>query len=96
MISLRIIIAVAKQTQFGQGIISHSSQENKTGERPPRGKPFVKGHEKTGGRKKGARNLMTTDSILKAAALQGGKDGTESGGCSGSIPKWQKLLTAHG
>ena len=28
-----------------------------------------------GGRKMGARNLMTTDSILKAAALQEGKDG---------------------
>jgi len=35
----------------------------------------VKGHKKTGGRKKGAPNLMTMDSILKAAALQGGKDG---------------------
>jgi len=32
------------------------------------------GHKKMGGRKKGAPNLMTTDSILKAAALQGGKD----------------------
>ena len=51
------------------------TEENKTSERPPRGKPFVKGHKKMGGRKKGAPNLMTTDSILKAAALQGGKDG---------------------
>ena len=52
------------------------TQEKKTGERPPRGKPFVKGHTKMGGRKKGTPNLLTIDDILAAAAQQGDKDGT--------------------
>ena len=50
------------------------TQENKTGERPPRGKPFVKGRKKMGGRKKGTPNLMKTDEILAAAALLGDKE----------------------
>jgi hypothetical protein len=51
------------------------TQEKKTGGRPPRGKPFVKGHKKMGGRKKGTPNQLTIDDILEAAARLGGKDG---------------------
>jgi len=51
------------------------TQKKKTGERPPRGKPFEKGHKKMGGRQKGAPNLLTIDAILETAALQGGEDG---------------------
>ena len=43
-------------------------------QRPPRGKPFEKGHKKMGGRKKGTPNLLTIDSVLEAAARCGGKD----------------------
>ena len=51
------------------------TQEKKTGERPPRGKPLVKGHKKIGGRQKGTPNRMkTTDAILAEAAQLGGKD----------------------
>jgi hypothetical protein len=49
-------------------------QEKKTGERPPRGKPFVKGHTKMGGRKKGTPNQLTIDNILDVAARLGGKE----------------------
>jgi hypothetical protein len=44
-------------------------------QRRPRGKPFVKGHKKMGGRKKGTPNQLTIDDILEAAARLGGKDG---------------------
>jgi hypothetical protein len=47
---------------------------NQDNQRPPRGKPFVKGHKKMRGRKKGAPNLLTIDAVLKAAARAGGKD----------------------
>jgi hypothetical protein len=47
---------------------------NQDNQRPPRGKPFVKGHKKMGGRQKGTRNLLTIDAVLEAAARAGGKD----------------------
>ncbi len=51
------------------------TQQKKTGGRPPRGKPFEKGHKKIGGRQKGTPNrMMTTEAILEEAAQLGGKD----------------------
>jgi hypothetical protein len=47
---------------------------NQDNQRPPRGKPFVRGHCKMGGRKKGTPNVLTIDAILAAAARCGGED----------------------
>jgi hypothetical protein len=52
------------------------TQKKKAGERPTRGKPFVKGHSKMGGRKKGTPNLMKMGAILAEAAQLGDKDET--------------------